>query len=71
MLTRRISAVKTYLQNGNENGGGIADLYDSGTIDPLVKEEITTSDYIRLPLCSETLAGRSWDSADKSKSVRD
>lgn len=71
MLTLQISAVKTYLQNNKENGGGIADPPDSGTLDALVKEDITTPGYIRLPVCSETLARRSWDSADETKSVRD
>lgn len=64
-------AVATYKQNGGSNGGGIANAEDKGTFDSLVRQDITTPGYIRLPVCSETLARRSWDSADDTKSLRD
>lgn len=64
-------AVKTFKQNGETLGGGIADATDSGTFDALVKDDITTPGYIRLPVCSETRARKSWDNADLTDSVRD
>ena len=64
-------SVKTYNQNGKENGGGPANPADSGTFDSLVKDDITTPGYIRLPVCTETLARRSWENADKTESSRD
>lgn len=64
------SAVKSFKANRNENGGGIANPSDPGTLEGLVADDITTPGYIRLPVCSETLARRSWDSADVTESVR-
>ena len=66
-LTR---SVKTYKQNGNENGGGKANPKDSGTFDSLKKMDITTPGFMRLPVCSETLARKSWENADKTDATR-
>ncbi|KAJ6445148.1 Lysine--tRNA ligase [Purpureocillium lavendulum] len=65
-----IGAVKTYKQNGEENGGDLADPTDSGSFDSLVKDDVTTPGYIRLPVCSETLARTSWENADKTDGTR-
>jgi hypothetical protein len=63
-------SVKTYKQNGNENGGGRADPTDSGTFDALKKMDITTPGFMRLPVCSETLARKSWENSDKTDATR-
>ncbi|CAI7650985.1 unnamed protein product [Penicillium discolor] len=65
-----IGSVKTYKQNGNENGGGKANPKDSGTFDALKKMEITTPGFMRLPVCSETLARKSWENADDTDATR-
>ncbi|OQE95560.1 hypothetical protein PENNAL_c0002G07921 [Penicillium nalgiovense] len=64
-------SVKTYKQNGNENGGGKADATDSGTFDALRKLDVTTPGFMRLPVCSETLARKSWEYSDKTDATRD
>ncbi|CAG8890307.1 unnamed protein product [Penicillium egyptiacum] len=66
-----IGAVKTYKQNGEENGGGLADPSNDGTFDALVNQDITTPGYIRLPVCSETMARKSWENADDTDGTRD
>jgi hypothetical protein len=63
-------SVKTYKQNGNENGGGRADPTDSGTFDALKQMDITTPGFMRLPVCSQTMARRSWENADKTDATR-
>lgn len=64
-------SVKTYLKNGKENGAPPADPTDPSTFDSLVNDDITTPGYIRMPVCTETLARRSWANADKTESSRD
>ncbi|KGO70456.1 Peptidoglycan-binding Lysin subgroup [Penicillium italicum] len=66
-----IGSVKTYKQNGNENGGGKANPKDSGTFEALKRMDITTPGFMRLPVCSETLARKSWENADKTEIIRD
>ncbi|KAJ5519173.1 Peptidoglycan-binding Lysin subgroup [Penicillium expansum] len=65
-----IGSVRTYKQNGNENGGGMADPTDSGTFEALKQMDITTPGFMRLPVCSETLARTSWENADKTEATR-
>jgi hypothetical protein len=60
----------TYKQNGNENGGGKADATDSGTFDALRKLDVTTPGFMRLPVCSETPARKSWENSDKTDATR-
>lgn len=64
-------SVKTYKQNGNENGGGKADPTNSGTFNALSQSDITTPGFMRLPVCSETLARKSWENSDKTDATRD
>ena len=64
-------SVKTYKQNGNENGGGKADATDSGTFNALRNSDITTPGFMRLPVCSESLARESWENADSTDATRD
>ncbi|KAK9855849.1 hypothetical protein MYU51_001467 [Penicillium brevicompactum] len=66
-----IGSVKTYKQNGNENGGGKADATDSGTFNALRNSDITTPGFMRLPVCSESLARKSWENADSTDATRD
>lgn len=63
-------SVKTYKQNGNENGGGPADTTDDGTFEALKKADITTPGFMRLPVCSESLARKSWENSDKTDATR-
>ncbi|KAJ5412524.1 uncharacterized protein N7487_006883 [Penicillium crustosum] len=63
-------SVKTYKQNGNENGGGKADPKDPGTFDALKKMDITTPGFMHLPVCSETLARKSLENADTTDATR-
>ncbi|KAF2160903.1 glycoside hydrolase family 18 protein, partial [Zasmidium cellare ATCC 36951] len=45
-------AVRTYQQNGNENGGAVADPTHPGTLADLQNVDITTPGFIRIPVCS-------------------
>ncbi|PMB64044.1 hypothetical protein BM221_010210 [Beauveria bassiana] len=54
-------AVRTYKKNGNTNGAPPADPRDSVTADDLLKQDITTPGFIRLPVCSPEIAFRAWD----------
>lgn len=59
-------SVRTYRQNGNTNGGGVADVNNQGTIDDLLdNQDITTPGFIRIPVCSPEQARTSWKLADK------
>lgn len=64
-------SVKTYFANGQKNNGGAADPTNPNTFDSLTQGNITTPGYIRLPVCTETIARLSWENADKTESVRD
>ncbi|KAM3467141.1 hypothetical protein MY5147_008874 [Beauveria neobassiana] len=57
----RCRAVRTYKKNGNTNGAPPADPRDSVTADDLLKQDITTPGFIRLPVCSPEIAFRAWD----------
>lgn len=59
-----IGSVRTYLQNGETNGGGAADPADEGTLEDLYNDDITTPGMIRLPVCSAETAYRAWDHGD-------
>ncbi|PKX96188.1 uncharacterized protein P174DRAFT_503368 [Aspergillus novofumigatus IBT 16806] len=54
-------SVRTYQQNGNQNGGGAADPSNSGTLEDLYNQDITTPGFIRLPVCSADFAFKAWD----------
>lgn len=58
-------SVRTWKQNGKENGGGFADPTDQGTIDNLLDVDVTTPGFMRIPVCSPERAWRSWDKAKK------
>jgi hypothetical protein len=60
-LTKDSRAVQTYQQNGNQNGGGLANPLDSGTFDNLYNQDVTTPGYIRIPVCSPEMAYTAWD----------
>jgi GH18 family chitinase len=61
-------SVRTYLQNGGKNGGKSADPDNSGTQDELLKTDVTTPGFIRLPVCSPERAFQSWDTAKADSS---
>ncbi|KAK8131380.1 hypothetical protein PG984_007818 [Apiospora sp. TS-2023a] len=61
-------SVRTYMQNGKANGGGFADPTDGGTIDNLLKVDVTTPGFMRLPVCSPERAFQSWDTTSKGSS---
>jgi hypothetical protein len=61
-------AVRTYVQNGNKNGGSAADPANDGTFDDLTNVDITTPSYIMIPLCIAERAFQSWDTIDRGSS---
>lgn len=61
-------SVRTYKQNGQKNGGSSPDPRDGGTIDNLLKVDVTTPGYVRLPVCSPERAFQSWDTSSKGSS---
>lgn len=59
-----IGSVRTYMQNGETNGGAAADPADHGTLDDLYNDDITTPGFIRLPVCSAKTAFTAWDKGE-------
>ncbi|KAE8404436.1 hypothetical protein BDV37DRAFT_293915 [Aspergillus pseudonomiae] len=59
-----IGSVRTYLQNGETNGGNAADPTDMETLEELYNDDITTPGLIRLPVCGAETAFRAWDHGD-------
>lgn len=64
MTNKRYSSVRTYIQNGNENGGNFADITNDGTFSDMMANDLTTPGFIRLSVCSPDRAYRAWDSVD-------
>ncbi|OJZ85163.1 hypothetical protein ASPFODRAFT_61841 [Aspergillus luchuensis CBS 106.47] len=63
-----IGSVRTYVANGNANGGPVANPLDKDTLKDLSKQDITTPGYIRLPVCSPQVAWSSWSTPSQSNS---
>ncbi|KAK3947971.1 hypothetical protein QBC32DRAFT_246732, partial [Pseudoneurospora amorphoporcata] len=61
-------SVRTWKKNGQKNGGFTPDPRDGSTIDDLLKVDITTPGYVRLPVCSPERAFQSWDTSSKGSS---
>ncbi|GAB1203521.1 hypothetical protein APSETT445_002156 [Aspergillus pseudonomiae] len=59
-----IGSVRTYLQNGETNGGNAADPTNMETLEDLYNDDITTPGLIRLPVCGAETAFRAWDHGD-------
>jgi hypothetical protein len=59
-------SVRTYKQNGNKNGGGISDITNSGTLEDLTNQDITTPGYMRLPVCPPDYAFKAWDNPKRA-----
>jgi hypothetical protein len=55
-----VGAVRTYIQDGNQNGGAAADPRAAGTLDDLYHQDITTPGYVRIPVCSAEMAFKAW-----------
>ncbi|KAK8139989.1 hypothetical protein PG984_000055 [Apiospora sp. TS-2023a] len=53
-------SVRTYLQNGRQNGGAATDPTNGGSFDDLLVQDVTTPGYIRIPVCSATVAFTAW-----------
>ena len=53
-------AVRTYIQNGNANGGEQTDPTNSGSLDDLMDQDVTTPGFIRIPVCSPEIAFAAW-----------
>lgn len=66
-----IGSVRTWLQNDKQNGGGDANPDDKGTLQALRDADITTPGFIKMPVCNQVLARRSWANADDTESARD
>lgn len=58
-------SVRTYLQNGKKNGGGYADVSNTGTIDNLLATDVTTPGFMRIPVCSPERAFVAWEKGKK------
>lgn len=56
-------SLKTYAQNGNQNGGAATDPTNDGSVDDLINVDVTTPGFIRLPVCSGFVAFTAWDDA--------
>lgn len=61
-----IGSVRTYLANGETNGGPAADAEDQATLEDLSNDDITTPGFIRLPVCSAPIARTAWAKFDDS-----
>ncbi|RAK80256.1 glycoside hydrolase [Aspergillus fijiensis CBS 313.89] len=59
-------SVRTYVANGNANGGPVANPLDQDTLQDLSNQDITTPGYIRLPVCSPQVAWASWSNPSPS-----
>lgn len=55
-----IGSVRTYIQNGNANGGAQTDLTDDASLDDLINQDITTPGFIGIPVCSADVAFAAW-----------
>ncbi|KAL4768027.1 putative necrosis-inducing factor-domain-containing protein [Aspergillus nidulans var. acristatus] len=64
-----VGAVRTYIDNGEENGSEKT-VDRSKNFDSLVELDITVPQFINLPVCTETVARRSWTNSDDTPSVR-
>jgi hypothetical protein len=61
-------SVRTWLKNGKKNGAALANPEDKDTIDSLLKVDVTTPGFIRLPVCSPERAFQSWDTSEQGSS---
>ncbi|KAL6233081.1 hypothetical protein BDW75DRAFT_252210 [Aspergillus navahoensis] len=61
--------IGTYIDNGEENGGEQT-VDRSKNFDSLTELDITVPQFINLPVCTETVARRSWTNSDDTQSVR-
>ncbi|RYO77504.1 hypothetical protein DL766_004935 [Monosporascus sp. MC13-8B] len=64
-----IGSVRTWLQNGKINGGGVTDPINNGAARAdLLNMDITTPGLVRLPVCSPDRAFQSWETATEGGS---
>ncbi|RYO82101.1 hypothetical protein DL762_006788 [Monosporascus cannonballus] len=64
-----IGSVRTWLQNGKTNGGGVVDPINNGAArNDLLNMDITTPGFVRLPVCSPDRAFQSWETGTKGGS---
>ncbi|KAL4756034.1 uncharacterized protein BDW70DRAFT_166856 [Aspergillus foveolatus] len=68
-VTPRGIIVGTYIDNGEENGSEKT-VDRSKNFDSLAELDITVPQFINLPVCTETVARRSWTNSDDTPSVR-
>ncbi|KAK3934563.1 putative glycoside hydrolase [Diplogelasinospora grovesii] len=62
-------AVRTYMQNGNANGGAQTDPTNGGSLDDLINQDVTTPGFIRIPVCSAEIAFTAWSDSSISSDV--
>ncbi|OAA81632.1 Glycoside hydrolase [Akanthomyces lecanii RCEF 1005] len=63
-----IGSVRTYLDNGGENGGKAANPDNPDTLKSLMEDDVTTPGFIRMPVCSADRARIAWGgSSDTAK----
>ncbi|KAL2868998.1 uncharacterized protein BJX67DRAFT_387104 [Aspergillus lucknowensis] len=61
-------SVRTWIQNGRENGAEAADPTNEGTMSNLMDVDVTTPGFMRIPVCSPERAFQSWDTAKAGSS---
>jgi hypothetical protein len=61
-------AVRTYLSNGDKNGGGSADITSHTTLDDMYNQDITSPGYIRIPVCGPQEAHDNWANSPSTTS---
>lgn len=61
-------SVRSYVANGNANGGPVTDPTNDGSLNDLMNIDITTPGFIRLPVCSSDEASTAWR-LEKDKST--
>jgi hypothetical protein len=62
-------SLRTYIQNGNANGGAQTDPTNDGSIDDLINQDVTTPGFIRLPVCSPEMAFTAWSDTSISSDM--
>jgi hypothetical protein len=57
-----IGSVKTWKQNGRQNGGAPPDFSNLGSLTDLANQDLTTPGFFRLPVCTPNMAYLAWNS---------
>ena len=61
--------VKTYIHNENKNGGEPTDPSNDGSLDDLMNQDVTTPGFVRISVCSGSIAFAAWSESDVKRDV--